>query len=123
MFVAFLALFSLDVFDMGLGFWETLLGLFMHNIPALILAGVIIVSWRHEIVGGIGFIFAGLLYLVFIYWNISDTGFEWYYLAWAVQISGIAFCIGILFLVGWSKKRKKEVRRVPARQKSSKIAN
>ena len=28
-------------------------------------------------------------------------------LAWAIQISGIAFLIGILFIVGWFKKNKK----------------
>ncbi|MBN2567437.1 hypothetical protein JXB02_05125 [Candidatus Woesearchaeota archaeon] len=101
-FILFLALMSLDVFDMGLGFWETALGLLMHNIPALVLLVVLAVSWKHEIVGGIAFILGGLLYIALL----ARNPFEWYYLAWAVQISGIAFLIGILFLVGWRKKRK-----------------
>ncbi len=78
----------------------------MHNIPVFILLTILLISWKHEIVGGIAFILAGILYIAFILMNVITTGFEWYYLAWAVQISGIAFFIGIMFLVGWSKKKK-----------------
>ena len=106
LFILFLMLFSLDVFEENLGFWETALGLFMHNIPALILAIVLWISWKREIVGGIGFILGGISYIVMILVNIIRTGFEWYYLAWALQISGIAFLIGSLFIIGWLKKRK-----------------
>lgn len=104
-FILFLALFSLDIFEMNLGFWGTLLGLFMHNIPSLILLIILIISWKHEIVGGIAFILAGLLYIVL---SLGRNKFEWYLLAWALQISGIAFLVGILFLVGWYKKKKIE---------------
>ena len=105
LFIIFLAIFSLDVFGNDYTFWETVTGLFMHNIPSLILLIVLIISWKHEIVGGIGFILAGILYIVFVLINVIKTGFEWYYLLWAVQISGIAFLIGVLFLVGWKKKK------------------
>lgn len=101
-FILFLAMFSLDVFGTGLGFWGTILGLFMHNIPVLILTGVLILAWKYEIVGGIAFILGGLLYIVLLLIN----GFEWYKIAWALQISGIAFLVGILFLINWYKKKK-----------------
>lgn len=48
--VLFLALMSLDVFEGNYGFWGTILALFMHNIPALILLIVLIISWKYEIV-------------------------------------------------------------------------
>ena len=102
-FILFLALFSLDIFEMQLGFWGTVLGLFMHNIPSLILLVVLLISWKHEIVGGIAFILAGLLYIAMLMRN----PFELYMIFWAMQISGIAFFIGILFLMNWFKKRKK----------------
>src|SRR3990167_5408754 len=105
-FILFLALFSLDVFEGNYGFWGTIVGLFMHNIPAMILLTVLIISWKHEIVGGIGFVLAGILYIAMILREIITAGFEWYYLLWALQISGIAFFIGIMFLVGWFKKKK-----------------
>ena len=105
-FILFLTMFSLDIFDGTSGFWNIALGLFMHNIPSIILLIILFISWKHEIVGGIAFILAGLVYLGFILQNILSTGFEWYYLSWVLQISGIAFLIGILFLIGWYKKRK-----------------
>src|SRR3989338_1913101 len=99
-FIFFLALMSLDVFEGNYGFWGTIAGLFMHNIPAMILLIILIISWKHEIVGGIAFILAGILYMAMILMTAITTGFEWYYLSWAVQISGIAFFIGIMFLIG-----------------------
>ena len=92
---------SLDVFDSGLNFWQTVLVLFMHNLPALVLLIVLIISWKHEIVGGIVFILAGLAYIFLLMKN----PFEWFMLVWAIQISGISFLIGGSFLFGWFKKR------------------
>ncbi len=100
LFILFLAMFSLDIFEGNYGFRGTIFGLFMHNIPTLILLIILLISWKYEIVGGIAFILAGLVYLVVLFKN----PFEWYMLSWAIQISGIAFLIGILFLVGWFKK-------------------
>lgn len=98
--VALFALFSLDVFGMGNGFWETAQALFMHNIPTLILLGIVMVAWRYELVGAIGFFLGGIVYIVLTLQN----KFEWYYLSWMVQFSGIAFFIGALYLIGWYKK-------------------
>ena len=105
-FILFIALFSLDVFGNGYGFWGTLLAFLMHNIPVFILIIVLCISWKYEIVGGVAFILAGIIYIAMILMNILKTGFEWYYLTWAVQISGVAFLIGILFLIGWFRKKK-----------------
>ncbi|MBS3143484.1 hypothetical protein J4446_01225 [Candidatus Woesearchaeota archaeon] len=101
-FILFLALMSLDVFSSELSFWQTLIGLFMHNIPVIILLVVLIISWKYEIVGGIAFILAGLLYIVMLFRN----PFEWYMLLWAIQISGTAFLIGILFFINWFRKKR-----------------
>lgn len=103
LFLLFLAMFSLDIFDGNYGFWGTILGLFMHNIPVFILTAILVISWKHEIVGGIAFILAGFLY---IFLTLGRNPFEWFYLVWIIQISGIAFFIGILFLINWHKKKK-----------------
>jgi uncharacterized ion transporter superfamily protein YfcC len=95
-------MFSLDVFEDNYGFWGTIVGLFMHNIPVLLLLVVLLISWKYEIVGGIVFILAGLLYII----RLMMNPFEWYMLAWAIQIAGVAFFIGILFLVNWYKKKR-----------------
>jgi hypothetical protein len=97
---------SLDVFETGLSFWETIGALFMHNIPALILLVVLVISWKYEIVGGVAFILAGLLYITLIIIGALKNQFEWYMIVWTVQISGVAFFIGILFLIGWFRKKR-----------------
>lgn len=104
-FLLFLTVFSLDVFEPGLTAGQIALGLFMHNIPVFILAIVLWISWKYEIVGGIAFILAGIAHIVFSI--IRETIDPWYI---ALSISLIlavpAFLIGVLFLVGWFKKKK-----------------
>ena len=103
-FLLFLAVFSLDVFDEKLNFWGIVLGLFMHNIPVFILAIILWISWKREIVGGIAFILAGIAYIISL---LMRSSFQWYMISWSLIIAGPAFFIGILFLIGWNKKRKK----------------
>lgn len=103
LFILFLAMFSLDVFDGQYGFWGTALALFMHNIPSLVLLIVLLISWKREVVGGVGFILAGLLYIVSLF---IKPEFHWYYVSWIFMIAGPAFLTGILFLVVWFKKKK-----------------
>jgi len=100
-FVLFLMLFSLDVFQSNLTVGEIALALFMHNVPALILLMILIISWRHEIIGGIVFNLVGLLYILML---ITDPNFHWYMLFWSLIISAPAFIVGILFFINWIKK-------------------
>ena len=107
MFILFLALFSLDIFDGNYGFWGTILGLFMHNIPSLVLTVILIISWKYEIVGGIFFTLAGLLYIgTLVFKLFTDPAFEVGFLFWSLPISGPAFLVWILFLIWWFKKKK-----------------
>ena len=108
LFVIFLALFSLDIFDGNYGFWGTIVGLFMHNIPAIILFVVIIISWKYEIVGGIAFILAGIFYIFML---LMNRQLEWYMLLWSLTIAGPSILVGILFLIGWKQKRKKKLKK------------
>lgn len=101
MFVLFLMFFSLDVFEPGLSPQQIAIALFMHNIPALLLLIALKISWKREIVGGIVFILAGLLYIALLAMNPT---FEWYMLSWSVIIAGPAFMIGILFILNWRKR-------------------
>ena len=106
-FIAFLALMSLDVFSPGLSIGQIALGLFMHNIPVFILIIVLVISWKYEWVGGVIFILAGLLYTgTIVIRVIMSNPVEWYMLSWSLIIAGPAFFIGILFLINWFKKRK-----------------
>jgi hypothetical protein len=103
-FILFLMMFSLDVFEPGLSAGEIALGLFMHNIPALILLAIVVVSWKREIVGGIVFIIFGILFTVRMLATMATNQFELSGLSQLI-IAGPAFLIGILFILNWIKKR------------------
>lgn len=104
LFILFLALFSLDVFDMEAGFWEKAAGFFIHNIPSLVLTAILVISWKYEIVGGIAYTAAGLAYIVL---SLLNPGDPWYMaLARSAVISVPALLVGILFIIGWLMKRK-----------------
>lgn len=100
LFILFLSLFSLDIFGNGYTFWETILGLFMHNIPVFVLTIILIIAWKHEIIGAIVFALAGLLYIA-----LTLTRVQWYLaLSWSMIIAGPAFFIAILFYLNYKKK-------------------
>ena len=102
--LGFLFVLSLDVFEPDLPIGQIMMGLLIHNIPTLVLLGVLIISWKHESVGGIVFILAGILYVV-VTGRSED---EWYTaLLWSLIIAGPAFLAGILFLLGWLKRKHK----------------
>ena len=102
----FLVMFSLDVFEMKLGFWGTLLGLFMHNLPVIILAIAVWIAWKREIVGGIAFILVGLFYISRYIVSAIAGEFEGYMLFYSLIVAGPLFAIGILFLMNWKMKKK-----------------
>jgi len=78
----------------------------MHNIPIFVLAILLWISWKRELIGAITFILAGMLYVFLTLRTAIINGFEGYYLAWIAQVSGISFFIGVLFLINWKRKKK-----------------
>jgi len=97
LFILFLSLFAWDIFDMGLGFWGTIVGLFMHLIPSIVLTIAIIIAWRREWVG------AGLFLGWAIWYVASARGFDWIVYA---LIAGLPALIGLFFLAGWIWRRR-----------------
>ncbi len=101
LFLVFLSLFSLDVITPEASFWEIVVGLFMHNIPVLILSVLLYFSWKRPMIGAWTFFAAGILYALSILTAIIRNGFEWHYLAWIVQITGVCFLVGWM----WGRNR------------------
>jgi hypothetical protein len=91
LFALFLSLFALDVFGEGLGFLRTIQALLIHLIPTYIVLAVLAVSWRWEWIGGVLFIFLGMLYI--------ET-WRGHWSAYLV-ISGPLFLLGGLFFLNW----------------------
>lgn len=92
-FAVFLSLFALDVFDAGLGFWQTILSLLIHLLPVYMIIIVLLIAWRREWVGAILFTILAVFYLVWAWGR-----FHW---SVYVVICGPLLLLGVLFLVNW----------------------
>jgi hypothetical protein len=92
LFILFISLFALDVFDGQYGFWGTLFALFMHLIPSIVLTIAIVVAWKHEWFGALLFIGWAVWYLTFA------RGFP---RSVYILIAGLPLLIGLLFLADW----------------------
>lgn len=103
-FILFLSLFSLDVFEEGKSIGYILLGLLIHNIPSLVLLAVVVISWKHELVGAVAFIAAGTGFIILSSINVASDWIR--YICQVFLIGGPAILTGILFLVSWKKKKK-----------------
>ena len=91
LFLLFLMLFSLDVFDMPGSLLEKLGGFIIHSLPSIILAVILILFWTNPLRSGIAFILYGIIFtLVF---RTLQQGLE-IFLFLSVPI----FLIGALFL-------------------------
>lgn len=106
LFLLFLALFSLDVFEFARTPGDIIIGLLMHNIPVFLLTGLLIIAWKHEIVGAVTFITAGLLYLGLNVYRTVNSDIPWYLgISWGFTLAGPALLIGILFLINWQRRK------------------
>lgn len=85
----FLAMFALDAFGPGQGFWQAVPHFLIHLVPALIVLLVVAVGWRWDWLGG-----AGCLALAAVYAAWAQR------LDWVFVISGPMALVGLLFL--WS---------------------
>lgn len=97
LFILFISMFALDVFSEKYGILETIVALFMHLIPSLVLLIVLLIAWKYELVGGIVFLFFGFTYILMVH------GFP---LSVYFTIAGPAFLSGILWIVSWIVKKK-----------------
>lgn len=65
--ILFMSMFSFDVFGGNESLGIKLLGFLVHNIPVLILAGILIIAWRWEVAGGALFVLASISGTVFFH--------------------------------------------------------
>jgi len=91
LFIIFISLFALDVFEQP--GWP--LALLIHLIPSFVLVALTIFSWKKEKIGGYAFLLVGLLMMLF-------TRLE------SLVVSLPVIIIGILFLASehYSKSKK-----------------
>jgi hypothetical protein len=97
LFILFVSLFALDIFDMNLGLWGTIVGLFMHLLPSITLTIALVLAWKYEWVGAILFALVGVWFL-----SISTPGDVMFYIVFI----GVPLLIAALFLLGWIYRGK-----------------
>ena len=90
LFILFISIFALDVFQQGRSFWKTTGGLFMHLRTAFILLGILYITWKWEKIGGFVFIATGIWFIYYFHMRSLMN---------ALIGAGPLFLIGILFLV------------------------
>lgn len=92
LFAVFASVFAFDVFDQGSGFWETVLALLIHLLPAGILLIVVAIAWRWEWVGAVLFSLLAAVFLA-LSWG-QGIGI-------VNPIAGPLLLLGVLFLINW----------------------
>ncbi|HEY9115709.1 MAG TPA: hypothetical protein VIN10_13505 [Bacteroidales bacterium] len=91
--ILFFSMFSFDVFEENLGFWDTALAFLMHNIPTFVMITILIIAWNWESIGGILLMLGILGFATFI--GLSSGRF----MSGTLIVLGIPFLIGALFVV------------------------
>lgn len=95
LYALFLSIFALDVFSEGYGFFDTIVALFMHLIPSLLIVATIVLAWRKELIGALVFTGLATAYAVMV-WGRFD---------WVAIIAGPLFLSGILYYTSWRMNR------------------
>jgi hypothetical protein len=90
-FVLFLSLFSLDVFEPGRSIPWIVAAFLIHNIPSFSLAAIVFVAWKRPVAGGIFFLLAGLSFTLFFGTYSSLPEF--------LLVSFPVFLVGALYLL------------------------
>lgn len=104
LFTLFIMMFSLDVFDGASSLTDQLIGFFMHNLPAMGIIVIIVLSWKKDIIGMIGFalIAIGLFMMVSVSMPPEGSAVN----PAVIFISGPALLISLLYGLSWILHKK-----------------
>ena len=93
LFALFISMFGFDVFDMGIGFPEIILAFFMDMLPAILVAVMVIIAWKWEMVGAIICAGLGLFYIFGMNYNMDFVVF--------LLIPLPLFILAVLWFLAW----------------------
>ncbi len=62
----FIGVFALDAFSDDASFWQNLVGFLIHLVPTYVLLGILAVSWRWPLAGGVIYLLIALAPLLFL---------------------------------------------------------
>ena len=104
LFTLFIMMFSLDVFNGTSSLTDQLIGFFMHNLPAYGIILVIVLAWKKDIIGMIGFALIAIGLFMMVMGSNQPSGS-------AVNpavfiVSGPALLISLLYGFSWILHKK-----------------
>ena len=106
--IAFISLFALDVFSEGAGLGQKIAAFLLHMIPSFVLIIVLIIAWKHELVGGILIALIGLAASAFVYsLNAGRSHSASIGLRAAAMIGAPFVVVGLLFIISHFLHRPK----------------
>lgn len=97
MFIVFVSLFALDVFDERHSVGETLVGLVVHLIPSGILVAGLVAAWHRPRIGALVYGVLGAAYIVFTLQRDLPAVPLSTRLLWCAAIAGPALVVAGLF--------------------------
>ncbi len=105
--ILFVSLFALDAFEPGQTIWRQIGAFLIHLIPSFILAAMLVVAWKWELVGGIIFIAIGIGFTPFIYINNYQMNQSvWMSIGIIATITLPFILVGVLFILNHFMRRK-----------------
>ena len=90
-YILFISMFALDIFDSYTRFVDVIVGLFMHLIPSFLLIIALVIAWKKERTGGIVFISLGILMI--LWFRTYDQIINFLTISFPVLVIGTLFII------------------------------
>jgi cytochrome b561 len=100
-------MFALDSFAPELTFWQQMAAFGMHMIPSLVLAILLVIAWKWEMIGGAIFTLIGLGLSPFIFLKNYQMNQSVLTSLGVVMLITIPFVVvGVLFLLSYRVKKQ-----------------
>jgi len=105
--ILLVSLMAADAFSPGLSIWQQLAGFFIHLIPSFVLAGILVIAWKWELLGGVIFVVIGMGLSPFIYTHNFNMNHSVGMSILVLLMVTFPFIVaGILFIVSHFLKKK-----------------
>lgn len=108
MAILFISLFATDAFNSNLPIWQQLKDFAIHLVPSMILTIILIIAWKHELIGGIIFALIAVAFSPLIYLN--NRNINHYTVSQSVNtvllVAFPFFIVGGLFILSYCMKKK-----------------
>jgi hypothetical protein len=99
-FVLFLAVLALDAFGEREDVLWTLAAFFVHLIPAFVIAAVLALAWRWELIGAVAFAALGIIDVIMMWRRFPLASYG--------AIAGPLLLNSVLFFLSWRERLRQE---------------